>query len=194
MIIKIADFSARGIQVMRGGAPAPDVKEQVAYDLHIGSAYRIPGDANRHALPDSLFLKPNDCILFETEESLSIPADLFGLIVSRASLAAEGIVVANLKIDPRFYGPLAVTVINTGRRYLHVYKGMPFCSIFFQSLESSVDGHDPRTPPQPRILPSRRYKEKFLASLPFLLTFIASVVSSLVAAYIFIWVHGNVAP
>lgn len=190
MIIKTCDFATYGVQITTERAAAPDAKEQVVYDLHIGKAYRTPGDANRHTLPKVIYLKPNDCVLLETDEELSVPANIFGVIVSRASLAAEGIVVANLKIDPRFYGRLTVTVINAGTRYLRIEQGMPFCSVFFQGMEKPADGNAPRTPPQARLLPSHRYRERFLASLPFVLTFAASVVASLLAAYLFIWMHG----
>ena len=190
MIIKCRDFSRFGVVIHDGGSLLVDPKEQVVRDLHIGTAFRIPGDANRHEMPLRMFLKPNDCILFETAEELTVPAEVFGVVVSRASLAAEGIIVANLKVDPQFNGRLTITVINAGKRSLRVDKGMPFSSVYFQTMEHPADGHISRAPPLPRALPTDWYRARLRSLLPFLLTFGASVAASLVAAYLFLLVQG----
>jgi dUTPase len=192
MIIRSCDFPTYGLQIEGDGAPPTDPKEQVVRDLHIGKAFRTPGDANRHELAKHVFLKPNDCILLETYEQLTVPSGVFGMVVSRAGLAAEGIIVASLKIDPLFNGQLTVTVINVGKRLLRVEQGMPFCSVFFQSMEQPAHGPVSRTPPVPRVLPTDWYKARIRALWPFLLTFGASVAASLIAAYIFIWTSGGV--
>jgi len=187
-VIKNSELESFGLVIKRNGASPTDEKEQVVHDLHIGKAYRVAGDANRQALPESMFLKPNDCILLETAEHLTVPAGIFGTVVSRAGLAAEGVIVATLKIDPRFTGNLTVTVINVGKRFLRVERGMPFCCVFFSTLTNPADD-GARVPPEAHLLPVDRWKAKVRAVWPLLLTFFMSVAASLIAAYVFLLMH-----
>jgi deoxycytidine triphosphate deaminase len=187
-VIKNSELASFGLLLKRNGAPPTDEKEQVVYDLHIGNAYRVAGDANRREFAGSMFLRPNDCILLETAEHLTVPAGIFGTVVSRAGLAAEGIIVATLKIDPRFTGNLTVTVINVGKRFLRVTPGMPFCCVFFSTMTTPADD-GVRVPPAAHLLPVDRWKAKVRAVWPLLLTFVMSVAASLVAAYVFLLAH-----
>src|SRR5437016_3312221 len=101
MIIRVEDYEAKGI-VLHNGIPFHATgKEQICYDLHVGESIKRPGDDTRRATPASIRLKPNDCIRIETREELALPNNVFGTICSRASLTAEGLVAANLKIDPK---------------------------------------------------------------------------------------------
>jgi deoxycytidine triphosphate deaminase len=187
-VIKNSELTSYGLVVRPNGAPPTDEKEQVVYDLHIGNAYRVAGDANRLELKESMFLRPNDCILLETAEHLTVPAGIFGTVVSRAGLAAEGVIVATLKIDPHFTGNLTVTVINVGKRFLRVTPGMPFCCVFFSTMTSPAN-RGARVPPAPHLLPVDRWKAKVRAVWPLLLTFAMSVAASLFAAYVFWLAH-----
>jgi deoxycytidine triphosphate deaminase len=188
MIIKRSELPAAGLVIRSDGAPLTDTKEKVVCDLHIGKAYRVAGDANRKELPKSMFLKPNDCILLETEEELEVPAGMFGLVVSKAGLAAEGIIVATLKIDPHFTGRLTITVINVGKRFLRVEPGMSFCCVFFQSMTPADGGA--RVPPDAHLLPVDQWKARIRNILPLLLTFLLSVAASVAAAYLYLLIHG----
>lgn len=190
MIIKVADYEARSI-VLHNAVPfVATGKEQICYDLHVGESVKRPGDETRRRTPKQIRLKPNDCIRVETREELALPNDVFGTICSRASLTAEGLVAANLKIDPKFHGKLFVTVYNTSRNINTINTDLPFCSIFFQTLESPVSDAAPmRHPPEAKIITGPRVVEAFLRARPFLLTFIASVLASLLAAYLFGWFH-----
>jgi len=189
MVIKTSEFEEHGIQIA-SNLPPPNHKEKVVRDLHAGEGYRKPGDANRYELVEKVYVHPNDCLLIETEEELTVPQDVFGQVCSRASLTAEGVLVANLKIDPKFSGKLTITVINVGRRYLRIERGMAFCSVFFQTLGGPVGDTAPaRKPPDARLLTSHRYVAAALAAWPFGLTFLASVAASLIAAYLFGWLN-----
>ena len=138
MIIKLADYEAKGIVLHNATAFQANDKEQICYDLHVGDSVKRPGDDTRRATPRPIRLKPNDCVRIETREELAVPNNVFGTICSRASLTAEGLVAANLKIDPKFHGKLFVTVYNTSRNINAINPDLPFCSIFFQTLETPV--------------------------------------------------------
>jgi dUTPase len=185
MVIQLKDYPRHGIEITP--KHEPDSKERIACDLHVGLSYRRPGDANPRGIENgTIMLRPNDCVRIDTEEKLRTPLGVFGQTCSRASLTAEGLVVANLKIDPNFQGSLNITAFNTSRRPISIGLGRPFCSIFFFTLEYPIEEGSPiRVPPDPRILMGGRYKEALLRSAPYLATFGASVAASLAATYIF---------
>jgi deoxycytidine triphosphate deaminase len=184
MVIQLKDYPRHGIEITP--KHEPDSKERIVYDLHVGLSYRRPGDANRRVIRKVITLRPNDCVRIDTEEELRIPLGVFGQTCSRASLTAEGLVVANLKIDPNFQGSLNVTAFNTSKRSISISPGKPFCSIFFFTLESPLEAGAPaRVPPDPKILMGGQYKEAFLRAVPHVITWGLSVAASLVAAYIF---------
>jgi len=189
MIIQVCDYSARGI-LLEGSITAPrQQKEQVCRDLHIGESIKLPGDDVRRPTPKKIRLKPNDCLRIETDEHLTVPSNVFGTICSRASLTAEGLIVANLKIDPKFQGKLTITIYNTSKNIITLNHELPFCSIFFQGLETPLPDTAPiRTPPEAKIISGHRIVETLNRALPFILTFGASVLASLIASYLFGWI------
>ena len=184
MVIKVCDFATKGI-ILNGAPSVQSGKEQVCYDLHVGESIKFPGDETRHSTPKKIRLKPNDCVRIETREVLRVPSTVFGVVCSRASLTAEGLVVANLKIDPLFQGKLVVTVYNTSKNIILINGELPFCSVFFQMLENPVPGDSPiRTPPDSKIMTGNRKVEGLIRSLPFVATFIASVLAPIITSYI----------
>lgn len=188
MIIRVSNYAAKGIKIVNGGQPNGDPKEQICFDLHVGASVRIAGDETRRPTPKPIRLKPNDCLRIETKEHLTIPNTVFGMLCSRASLTAEGLVAANLKIDPKFQGKLTITIFNASKNVITINPDLPFCSIFFATLEEPVDPDSPiRTPPEAKIITGNRIVEWFHRSSGHILTFLLSVLASIIASYIFVW-------
>ena len=189
MIIRVSDYPAKGIKIVSNGAQANgDPKEQICFDLHVGEGVRIAGDDTRRRTPNPIRLKPNDCLRIETREHLTIPNTVFGMLCSRASLTAEGLVAANLKIDPKFQGKLTITIFNASKNVITINPNLPFCSIYFATLEEPVDSESPiRTPPEAKIITGNRILEWFHRSSGHILTFVLSVLASIIASYIFGW-------
>ncbi len=187
MVIQLKDYAKHGIQITPWIDPDP--KERIVYDLHVGESYRRPGDANRKTMPRMKTLWPNTCIRIDTQEKLTTSTGVFGQTCSRASLSAEGLVVANLKIDPKFAGHhLCVTAFNTGKRPIRIKRDDPFCSIFFSTLEEHV-GQDAeaRNPPEAGVLATGWVEETLIRAAPFVVTFGLSVAVSLASNYIARW-------
>jgi hypothetical protein len=140
-------------------------------------------------MPMALILGSNDCVRIDTEEEIRTPVAVFGQICSRASLTQEGLVVANLKIDPNFQGRLNITVFNTSRHVISIAKEASFCSLFFFTMENQINANSPvRVPPDAKILTRPRFREMLVRAIPYAITFGASVSASLLAAYIFLLV------
>jgi deoxycytidine triphosphate deaminase len=186
MIIQLRDYSTKGIQISGNGLAQGDSKEQICFDLHVGESIRIAGDDTRRPTPSPLRLKPNDCLRIETREHLTIPNTVFGMLCSRASLTAEGLVAANLKIDPKFQGKLTITIYNASKNIITINPDLPFCSIFFATLETAVENTSPvRTPPEAKIITGNRLVEWLHRHTPHIATFIFSVLASIIASWIF---------
>jgi len=184
MVIRVKDYLKENILITTKIAPEP--KEEVAYDLHVGPSYKRPGDENPIPMPRSITLLPNDCVRIDTEEEIRTPVGVFGQSCSRTSLTWEGLVASNLKIDPNFQGRLEIAVFNTSKRGIHLRRGDSFCSIFFFTLQNSLEPGSPiRVPPHSRVFARNKYKEFLIRVAPFVATFGFSVAASLAANYIF---------
>lgn len=118
-----------------------DPKEQVSVDLVVGELYQISGEKEWRSVGDEISLNPGSSVLIQTKESFSMPNNVFGLLSSKGSLGARGIIVANTKIDPLFEGHLNIPVFNVSNRIQKLKKDAKFCSIAFWPTEHPVTGH-----------------------------------------------------
>jgi len=194
MTIPLSQWSAHDIVVRTGGSRIPvdlasyaDHVERVVLDLHVGSAFYQSGADAGKELPGNrrLLIRPGQMIRIKTREELHVGPEVFGQLVSRSSLTARGLVVASIKIDPKFVGRLTVVVFNVGETRIEVPREDGFCSVFFHKLASAVDG-DIRTPPED---PNRKstslvdwFGRNWRAVLAAAITLIVSVVGSIIAA------------
>jgi deoxycytidine triphosphate deaminase len=89
----------------------------LSYDLRVGSVYKDHRDGLRRELPDggSITLLPGGAVVIETEESLHMPAGLFGYIVPRVKWLQKGVSNTLSKIDSGYNRKLLVTLFNLGR-------------------------------------------------------------------------------
>jgi hypothetical protein len=169
--IKVASHSGR-----RGDpvAASEGSDERVALDLHVGDDYQEDFQDVWLAMP--AILRPNDCVRIRVDESISTPDHVFGQVCSKGGTSAEGLLVANQKVDPNFHGRLELAVFNAGKRSVKVDKDLVFASLWFSRLDSSLT-HDPpsREPARPPGLTSRDWRERWHAAKPHVLTGIGSV-------------------
>lgn len=145
MIILNQDFSNRGIKIQPYGN-SPD--EHVAYDLRVGKIYQEPGDANLYQILDKYILRTGRCILVTTQETITVPENVFGQLYSKGSLSALGLMVGNTKVDPLFSGQLNIAVFNAGDRPISIVPEMRFCSIIFGMLEHPIPDGSARYAPK----------------------------------------------
>jgi deoxycytidine triphosphate deaminase len=192
MIIPLSQWESSGIAV-RGGSPlqridpvsASDPDEQIVLDLHVGAVRYAPGPDAGRTLKDHrpIAIDPGEAFRFETIENFTIGPMVFGQVCSRASLTSRGLVVANIKVDPKFQGCLAVTVYNIGRERVTIQRDEPFCSVFFQQLTVEVDG-PVRTPPGPIPRGSRPFTEALVRNKQIVVTAIVALVVSIAGSLI----------
>jgi deoxycytidine triphosphate deaminase len=135
MVILKRNFSARHIIVENA---CDDSDEHVTIDLSVGDRYQKAGQPRWYDLAQPIALRPRSCILVKTHERITIPADVFGILCSKGSLSANGLIVSNTKVDPLFGDQLNVPIFNAGRRTLRIRPGMRFCCVSFHTLEQSI--------------------------------------------------------
>lgn len=194
MVILKAHYEARGIRIEPRAPDSADPKELVAYDLRVGKSYQEPGDATIRDFPKPTYvLKPGRCIVVYTLENIAVSHDLLGILCSKASLTAQGLLVANTKIDPGFNDILKISVFNAGSSPITIEQNKPFCSIVFHTLEHRVPTGVSRRPPviqgEKRSRFSRWWDNVsssplFIALAPVIPSFIGSIIIAYLTVYL----------
>jgi|Deesub1362A_J573_1020465.scaffolds.fasta_scaffold01835_9 dCTP deaminase len=114
-----------------------------AYDLTLGPEYFVSPGPNPGRLTeknDILIIPHGEFALLQTNEYISIPDDLLGLITMRFSLKVKGLInVSGFHVDPGFRGKIVYAVFNAGPTDIQLRYKEPTFTIFFSSLLQKVD-------------------------------------------------------
>jgi dCTP deaminase len=112
----------------------------LSYDLRVGSVYKDHRDGLRRELPDggSITLLPGGAVVIGTEESLHMPAGLFGYIVPRVKWLQQGVSNTLSKIDSGYNGKLLVTLFNLGKNTVPIDRKEGFCSLVVHDVGEGV--------------------------------------------------------
>jgi len=176
-------IEADNIDVVAAQLASPS-KERVVVDLTVGSRFERNGGSERR-LSKKLTLRPGEAVRIQTSEMIETPADVFGLTVSKATLAGDGLFVSNLKIDPVFTGKLRIPVFNASRQRIVIKPGQQFASIYFVALESDPDDSDVRrVSSETKALESARFTDFIAGAAPYLISAAVSVITALVVFWI----------
>ena len=149
------DLCIKGIRVRKGGASLHQVKQ--------------------------LKLKPNTCAVLETKEHITTGAQVMGFICSRASLAARGLIVSNLKVDPNYHDTLYITVFNAGTGTIPLKAEDPFCAVVFCQTQEPSRVQTRR--PDPEGIP-QGYLDKLVNLYPYILTGFFTLLANVVATWL----------
>lgn len=167
-----------------------DPEEQVSVDLSVGAMYQYSGDHEWRHLDGGIEIRPGTCVVIQTNEILKMPNNAFGILHTKGSMGAKGILVANTKLDPLFEGNLNIPVYNSGNRKVLLNKGQRFCSIAFWATEGAVVGTKTRNAIRLQARDASMVKDFFSHNMPHIITAVASVASSIVAALLIIGFGG----
>lgn len=124
---------------------------QACYELRSSNVYyeldRVDRDTNpvRHELPPDQFilLKPKQIITVITLESLRLPNNILGRVLTKGQLFSIGIVPVNTYADPGFRGRLGITLANLSNNYVKIPLREPIAKIEFSKLRRPVsDAYD----------------------------------------------------
>jgi deoxycytidine triphosphate deaminase len=104
------------------------------YDLTVGNQYASLryGEEIRVLQPtDSVRIDPGETVIILTDEYVALPKTVAALVVPRARQIFRGMLINATRIDPSWYGKLAVGVTNLSKEQINTSPGESFCSCIF---------------------------------------------------------------
>lgn len=117
-----------------------------SYDLSIGRDVVSVRSSERIRSPLPYDLEPGETIIVLTSEFIALPPHYAATVWPRFSLVREGIFQSMVKIDPTWFGHLAVAMNNFSPRIFTLKQGMPFGTLILYGLSSrtDMDLYDPK--------------------------------------------------
>jgi dCTP deaminase len=128
--------------------PDPDMVDCNALTLRVGGeVYITPGleqsapsshTKKQLAPTEPIAIPPGQFAFLLTEETITIPPEVMGLISIKASFKMRGLVnVSGFHVDPGWSGPLIFTVFNAGPATVHLERGLPVFLLWIADLEEA---------------------------------------------------------
>lgn len=116
--------------------------KQACYELRVGDVYyEVTGEKKRREVSqfNNVLLKPHQLTVVITKETLNIPEDILGRILTKGRLFSAGILPVNTYADPGFQGKLGIVLYNATPRYLCIRIDEPVAKIEFSQLSERVE-------------------------------------------------------
>jgi dCTP deaminase len=138
----IRRLAAEGELIISGFEP--ESVRQACYELrasHIFWDIQSPDENKRIEIDDKngYLLRPNNYVIAIVEETIKLPSDVLGRILTKGQLFSLGVLPVNTYADPGFRGRLGITLYNASKRYIRFRPGEPVAKIEFTRLPRPVD-------------------------------------------------------
>ena len=107
------------------------------YDLTVGEEVFALGSQQKISIVDEkkVIIKPGDAFLILTQEYIGLPRKFAASVMPRFCLVREGIFQSMTKIDPTWYGRIAVCIINHSGKHYQLEKNQAFCALVIHELK-----------------------------------------------------------
>lgn len=139
----IKEYVNRG-KLISGGFDEKCIK-QACYELCASNTYYYPIESDvKEEVPAGesyILLRPHQLVVIITKETLDIPTDILGRILTKGSLFSLGVNAVNTYVDPGFKGRLGIVFQNQTTKYLKIPVNQPIAKVEFSKLHESV--HEP---------------------------------------------------
>ncbi|MEK4051606.1 MULTISPECIES: dCTP deaminase domain-containing protein [Bacillus] len=115
--------------------------KQACYELTASNIYYDISNAHqKHTLKENeyILIKPKQIVVILTAESLYLPNDMLGRILTKGKLFSVGLLPVNTYADPGFQGKLGIVFSNISNNYLKITQGDAIAKIEFNKLEMAV--------------------------------------------------------
>jgi len=135
----IKSYCSQGILIEDNYAPT-GIK-QACYELRCSNIfYDLDKKDKRQIVNDKeyILLKPKQTLVIITLESLRLPDDILGRILTKGMLFSIGILPVNTYADPGFSGRLGIVMHNLSNSYIKLCPGDAIAKIEFSRLEHPV--------------------------------------------------------
>jgi dCTP deaminase len=115
--------------------------KQACYELRASDTFWDVASPveNKRVVGDMYLLGPKRSVVCIVKESLSLPADVLGRVLTKGQLFSIGILPVNTYADPGFQGRLGITFWNASNRYIVIRPNDPIAKIEFQRLPKAVE-------------------------------------------------------
>lgn len=92
---------------------------------------------------DQFSIKPNTSVVIEVKEIISVPLNLYGIIIPKgSSFLEQGIIITAGKIEPGFSGKLQFLLFNTTNSRRSIKKGASIASAIFFRTDKTINSSD----------------------------------------------------
>lgn len=115
---------------------------QACYELRASNVYYDLADGKKkYELPATgyILVKPKQLVVVITLESLELPNNVLGRILTKGHLFSAGLLPVNTYADPGFSGRLGIVLYNVSNNYLKLRQGAPLAKIEFSVLAEPVE-------------------------------------------------------
>lgn len=116
--------------------------QQACYELRVGTDYYELGSTTKQRVTSefgNVLLKPHQLTVVLTRESVNIPHNIVGRILTKGQLFSVGILPVNTYADPGFQGKLGIVMYNASHNYLKIPFEKPIAKIEFSQLSDGVE-------------------------------------------------------
>lgn len=114
--------------------------QQACYELRASDIYYDLATGEKHVVTadDYILLKPHQMTVVITEESLKLPDDILGRILTKGKLFSIGVLPVNTYADPGFTGRLGIVLYNASNNYIKIHPLQSIAKIEFTKLQKQV--------------------------------------------------------
>jgi dCTP deaminase len=118
-----------------------DCIRQACYEMRASETFwdvSSPDENKRLILPEGFLLGPKRHVVCITKETVRLPSDVLGRILTKGQLFSIGILPVNTYADPGFEGRLGITLWNASNRYILIKPDQRIAKIEFQRMQKAV--------------------------------------------------------
>jgi dCTP deaminase len=113
--------------------------KQACYELRASEIYYVPPDpSSRKASSGQIVIPPGQLVVIITLESVHLPPNVLGRILSKGQLFSIGISPVNTYADPGFSGRLGIALQNNSREYIKIVPSDAIAKIEFCRMRHPV--------------------------------------------------------
>jgi len=107
------------------------------YDLHVGDEVFEHGTQQKISMIEEkeVAFKPGDILLVLTREYIGLPREFAASVKPRFCFVREGIIQSMTRIDPTWYGNIAVAIANCSKRRFMLRRNQAFCTLVIHKLD-----------------------------------------------------------
>lgn len=116
------------------------IDTETSLEIKIGKYYFDQKTGARHPIERELLLAHGEFVVFESDQIIKLPRNIFGIICGKGNSMFRGLMVASGKIDPSFHGHLRIYVFNAGGETVRISPGDVVASAIFLSIEGIYRG------------------------------------------------------